>query len=116
MPLNEYLAVMNRANIVVDQLNGYSCGMNALYAMAQGKVVIGGAERDSLRSMNMLDSPVFNAEPTPKSVISVIENLIEMRKDIPSIGHRSRGFVEQHHDYLMIANRYIKTWESISAR
>ena len=101
---------MRRANIVIDQLNSYSCGVNALFALAQGKVVIGGAEEVSLQEMNMCDSPVINAKPTAASIVQIIENLIERRKDIPSIGFNSRKFVEKHHCHLSIANQYIKTW------
>ena len=39
---------MKKANIVIDQTSCYSTGVNALIAMAQGKVVLGGAEPDPI--------------------------------------------------------------------
>ena len=53
MPLEKYLNILKRANIVIDQTYGHSIGMNGLYALALGKVVLGGSEPEALESLGI---------------------------------------------------------------
>ena len=110
MPYCEYLKTLSLTHVVVDQVNSYSSGMNALISLAMGKIVIGGAEKEGLLSMGMVDSPVFNAEPSPASVIENIERILEQKGDIEELSFHSRRFVEENHDYIKIASRYLDLW------
>ena len=112
LPLDEYLSVMRRANIVIDQVNSYSLGMNGLYALAMGKIVLGGAEREGLRSLGIEKSPVFNIEPCKDSIVQKIEEILETRNLIPELGCNSRRFVEDVHCHIKIGQRYVETWAS----
>ena len=110
MPIDNYLDVMNRTNVVIDQVYSHSCGMNAIYALAMGKVVLGGAEPESLDALRLKDSPVINIEPTVQSIVSRISELLTRRKDFYSLGVNSRRFVEENHSYIDVAEQYISTW------
>jgi glycosyltransferase involved in cell wall biosynthesis len=110
MPLNEYLKVMSKVNVVVDQTNGYSCGVNALFAMAMGKVVLSGAEPESLDALGLDKTPAINILPDSKTIISVVERLLADNNKIMDIGQQSRKFVEDVHDYKIVAQKYIDVW------
>ena len=110
MSLSSYLDVMRNANVVVDQTSSYSCGMNALYAMAMGKVVLGGAEPESLASYGIPSSPVINIKPSSDDIISCVERLLHERSQISEIGRQSRRFVEDFHDYRLVAKKYLSQW------
>lgn len=111
LPLDEYLELMKKTNIVIDQMNSYSLGVNGIYAMAMGKVVIGGAESESLlANYNVESSPIINVKPSSENLIEVIENLIENRDSIKEIGRESREFVQEHHDYIKVAKKYLEIW------
>lgn len=110
MPLNEYLTLMNRSNIVIDQTNSYSMGMNGVYAMAMGKIVMGGAEPESLVSLGVEESPAINILPNYNSIVQKIECLLDSRNNIQDIGFESRLFVENVHDNVKIAAKYISAW------
>ncbi|MEI6368693.1 MAG: glycosyltransferase [Nostocales cyanobacterium ELA608] len=112
MPLNDYLAVMKRTNVVIDQMYSYSCGMNAIYALAMGKVVLGGAEPESLISLGVDSTPVINLKPNAQSIIEKVEQLLEKRNQFEQLGYESRKFAEEVHDYKKIAQQYIDTWSS----
>lgn len=111
LPINEYLELMARVNVVVDQTNGYSCGMNALFALAMGKVVLGGAEAESLDLYGGEATPVRNIRPDSHHIFRELEALLDLRSQLPDLGYQSRQFVERHHDYRMIAERYTNTWK-----
>ena len=113
LPLTEYLSVMRSANIVIDQVNSYSLGMNGLYALAMGKIVLGGAEPEGLRSIGVDKSPVFNIVPGKESIIKKIEELLDNRNSIPDIGYDGRRFVEDVHCHIKIGQQYLETWSNL---
>ena len=112
MPLTEYLSVMKKANVIIDQVNSYSMGLNALFALAQGKVVLGGAEPESLESLNYGICPTINVFPSAESIVYEVEMLLKNKKDITKLGFEGRQFVEKNHNYIDIAQRYVDTWKN----
>ena len=112
LPLNEYLELMQRTNVIVDQMHSHSLGVNGVYALAMGKVVIGGAEPESLASLGVRSSPVINIQPSAASLIEQIEKLLEKRNSIPQLGYESRLFAEKVHSHTKVAEQYINTWNN----
>ncbi|WP_420065399.1 hypothetical protein [Pectobacterium colocasium] len=110
MPIDKYLDVMNRTNVVIDQVYSHSCGMNAIYALAMGKVVLGGAEPESLHALNIDSTPVINIKPDKFSIIKQIEFLLKNKERIHEMGMDSRSFVETYHCDVDVADNYLKTW------
>ncbi len=110
LPLKDYLDLIQRVNVVVDQTNSYSTGVNGLYAMAMGKVVLGGAEPESLISLGCTETPVINITPSAESIVKQVEFLLDNRDVIPEIGFRSRQFVERTHGHILVAQKYIEEW------
>tara|TARA_B110000003_G_C16623016_1_gene523851 strand:+ start:964 stop:2031 length:1068 start_codon:yes stop_codon:yes gene_type:complete len=111
MPLKDYLLMMQKTNVVIDQTYGYSQGMNGIYALAMGKIVLGGAEPESLKCMEIDESPVINIKPNAKSIIHKIEDLIIKKKFITEMGLNSRKFVERIHGHKKVASKFIATWK-----
>ena len=113
MPLDEYMNFMKEVNIVVDQTYSYSLGANCLYALAMGKVVLGGVEPESLECMQVSSSPAINIKPDVNNIVSEIENLIRNKSKIKQIGSDSRKFVENFHGHIKIAHKYVDTWQEL---
>ena len=116
VPLTQYMEMLESCNVVIDQLNTYSSGMNGLFALALGKVVLGGAEPEGLFSLRQDWSPIINVTPSKKSVVTAIQNLLDQRDQIPTVGYQGRRFVEQHHNYVKIAQQYVDTWSNSQRR
>ena len=110
LPIDKYLEIMKKANIVIDQTSCYSTGVNALIAMAQGKAVLGGAEPESLLCLGVESSPVINILPSSDSIVCEIEKLLQNPFSLSEIGMRSREFVRDNHDHIKIAQKYIDIW------
>ncbi len=110
MPLDMYLEIMKKTNIVIDQTNSYSLGVNGVYALAMGKVVLGGAEPESLKSLDIDKSPVINIKPNAQSIVKEIEKLLANKGSIESLGYESRKFAEEVHGHIKVAKKYLKTW------
>jgi hypothetical protein len=112
MPLNNYLELLKTVNIVIDQTSSYSYGMNAIYAMALGKVVLSGAEPESLIHFGVSETPVINVLPDSQDIIQKVEMILENKKDIEEKGYKSRVFIENTHGYIKIAQKYLECWKS----
>lgn len=110
MPHEKYLDLMARTNVVIDQIYSHSLGVNGIQALAMGKVVLGGVEPESLQSLGLDSSPAIGLQPSVRSIIENVENLLARRDEVASIGYESRKFVEKVHDCVKVAQRYVSTW------
>lgn len=110
LPLTEYLDLMAKTNIVIDQTNSHSLGMNGLFALAMGKIVLGGAEPESLKSLRIKKSPVINIEPSKESIITKVEEILENKSNIAELGYEGRKYVSEVHNYKRVARLYLETW------
>ena len=113
IPYNEYKNLYNDAHIFIDQLYSYDQGYNALEAMASGKCVITGFEKEDQEYYNM-NTPAINGAIDPKELFSQLEELILNPERIIEIGKNARQFVEEKHHYKKIAQEYLKLWQNQS--
>ncbi len=107
MPFKLYLNVISRANIIVDQCYGFSYGMNAIYSMAMGKVVLSCNEPECQDEFKRSDIPILNIEPNVNQIVNTIENLILNPSVIQDLSIKSRRFVEEFHESKIVAQQYI---------
>lgn len=113
LPYDEYIKVTNSANVIVDQTNGFSCGMNALISLAQGKIVLGGGDPLSFSDLGYKFCPVINITPNVNQICDAIEQVINNRDRIHEMGKESRKFIETYHDCKVVAADYIRKWSSV---
>lgn len=113
MPLDKYLDILSKTNIVVDQALSYEYGMNAMYSMAMGKVVLSGNEPECQEEFNRSDIPVINIKPDVDDIYHKLEKLVLNKDEIIKIGKKSREFVEDFHSHTKVAKQYIDVWNSV---
>ena len=112
LPYNEYIQTYNQAHIVLDQIYAYDQGYNALEAMAKGKVVFTGAEKEWLNYYNLKENTVaINALPNAEDISKKLEWLILNPEKITEVSFNARKFIETHHNYITCAKQYLKIWE-----
>lgn len=113
VPYTEYIEKYNSAHILLDQVLSYDQGYNALEAMAKGKVVFTGAEKEFLERYNLQEDQVcINALPDVDYIYKKLEDLILNPEKLTTISTNARGFIEREHDYISVAKKYLKAWES----
>ena len=78
LPFNEYMELISRTNVILDDANSYSIAMNGLFSLAKGKIVMGGAEPEGNLELGIEGvNPVFNLKPDVSQICSQIEYIIE---------------------------------------
>ena len=110
MPLDKYLKLLRKVNVVIDQVYSLSYGVNAIYSMAMGKVVVGGGKIECLQEFGVDSCPVRPIEPCVEDIEKVLEGLLENKKNLPELGFKSRQYAENVHDCENVAQKYIETW------
>ena len=112
LPYQTYINQYNRAHIILDQVYSFDQGYNALEAMAKGKVVITGAEKEFTKYYNLTEKVAINALPDLDYLVNELEYLIENPTEIIAIGNRARKFIEKEHNYIAVAEKYLSKWNS----
>lgn len=112
IPYEQYIEAYNKAHILLDQVYSYDQGYNALEAMAKGKVVFTGAEKEFEEQYNLTEKVAINALPDVDYLVTELSFLIENPEEIIAIGNRARTFIEKEHNYLKIAEMYLNVWKN----
>lgn len=111
LPYDEYIKVYDDCHILLDQIYSFDQGYNALEAMAKGKVVFTGAEKEWQEYYQIAaDTVVINALPNVDYLVSKMSWLIENPEKILEISKNARAFIEREHNYINIAEKYVNTW------
>ena len=104
---------MAESDVLLDQLYSYTPAMNGLIGMAQGLVLVGGGEPEMYELLQEKNNfPIVNVLPTREDVYDKLEKLVQNKKNIPEISWNSREFIEKHHNYINVAQKYIDFWKS----
>ena len=113
VPFAQYQQMMNSSDILLDQLYGYSPAMNALLAMAKGKIVVGGAEEEYYQMLGESTlRPLVNVTPSEKDVYNKLKTLVEHPEDIARLQQECATLAAQYHNPRKVAEQYLKFWES----
>ena len=88
--------------------------MNALQAMSQGLIVVGGGEEENYEILGEHElRPIINVLPNEDDCYQKMKALAEHPEQIPQLKHDSIQYVRRHHDYIKVAKKYLKVYESL---
>lgn len=111
IPYQQYISIYNDCHILLDQVYGYDQGYNALEAMAKGKVVFTGADKEFLEYYNLEEDEVaINALPDVNYLVEKLSFLIENPSKLIAIGKNASNFIQKEHNYIYIAEKYLDKW------
>lgn len=113
VPFREYRRMMDSSHVMLDQLYSYTPAMNALQAMAQGLVVVGGGEEENYEILHETElRPIINVQPSEPDVYDRLREIAEHPEEIARLSAQSRLYVERHHDHVKVARQYVDFWQS----
>ena len=114
VPFDVYKKQMQSADVIIDQLYSYTPAMNALQAMSQGLVVVGGGEPENYAIIGETElRPIINVLPDEDDCYKKIEELVMHPEWLPRLKHESIEYIARHHDYVKVARQYEKVYESL---
>lgn len=108
MPYNEYIKLLDKMDILLDQTNSYGMGVNAVLGLMKGKVVLGGNEPENEENMGLGKVPIINVIPDIDYIYNILKELILNPEKVDKIKLESRKFAVENLDAKIIANRYLE--------
>jgi hypothetical protein len=103
----EWIHYIRECDILIDQCRTYSYGINALYGLAFGKIVLTGWKWGDCEFFNGFSPPVIPIEP---SVISVYEGLEYARLTFRNGDHNpvtNSSFYDKFHSPVAVASKFV---------
>lgn len=116
VPYDEYMHLLAKADVLVDQLYSYTPSMNSLAAMARGTVVIGGGEEEYYEFIGEKTlRPIINVRPDvpDEENITTIERALFTDGTLERMAQESIQFVHKYHDYRLVAKQYEQLYYSL---
>jgi hypothetical protein len=113
LPHDQALAMVRRADLVLDQFVIGDHGLAAIEAMALGKPTLCFI-KDALLAKYPPDFPLVNANQ--ENLVQVLEGLLVDGQKRHEIGRRSRHYVEQYHDAHKIARQLLSIYQELIAK
>lgn len=112
LPYKEYMKTYASCHILLDQVYSLDQGYNALEAMARGKVVFTGAGKHFIQQYQLSETVAIDAVPDAQKIADELLELVNNPEKLLQISKNAREFIEKHHDYKKVAQKYITTWGS----
>jgi hypothetical protein len=111
----DYLRRLDECDVLIDQANAAGMGMNAVYAMARGKVTLTGAETEELEFLDAApaEAPMVNVRPSAEQIRSQLLSLLDDREATRARGLASRAFVERFNSADVVARRFVSVYEQV---
>ena len=106
--------MIDTSDILLDQLYSYTPAMNALLAMSQGMVVVGGGEPENYEILGETQlRPIINVQPNEESCFRQMEWLVQHSEEIPRLKQESMEYIHRHHNHIKVARQYMDLYKSL---
>ena len=111
VPYRQYTKMVDDCDILLDQIYGYSPGMNALLAMTKGKIVVGGAEEECYTILGEKElRPMINVLPDEGDIYNKLQDILLHKERIAQMQRESIEYIERHHTPQKVAQQYLDFW------
>jgi hypothetical protein len=107
----DYVAVMQTVDIVIDQVYSQSPGMNALEMIAAGKIVFTGATDLGMSYFGFMENfPGFDASPDPVQLAKSISLTLDKKNMFSQWSESGREYINCNHNCLTVAEQFVSLW------
>ncbi len=117
LPYAQYLEALKGHDVILDQLYSYTPAMNALIAMANGLVCVGGGEPENYEILQETElEPIVNVLPNYESVYQALEQLVMNPQKVAELKRQSVDYVRRHRDYRQVARCYAQLYARLPSQ
>lgn len=115
LAFGDYLEFLGSVHIVIDQASSFGMGMNALYALARGRVTLTGAEQETLDFIGVSQSsnPMINIVPDSDQIYNALAGLVQRKTELPDLGRKSANYVATYHAADVVAQQYERMYTGL---
>jgi len=106
LPQHQYLELFSQVDISIDQCKCHSYGMNAIYAMFNGHVVLAPADEFHNKSFCIHTSPIISIQANTESIYLKIKELI-CSNNIEEIKKDTIEYAKHFHSPVNVCNKIL---------
>jgi hypothetical protein len=111
VPYTQYIELLSKGHVLLDQLYSYTPATNALLGMARGMTVVSGAEPEFYDFIGeRINRPIINAVPDDAVLTEQLRMVVSQPELIPERAIASRRFVATHNSADVVAQRFVEFW------
>jgi len=111
LPYKEYMSVIKKADIIVDQVYSQSPGMNALEMIAAGKVVLTGATTLGKSYFPfMKEFPGINADPDSDILKNTLSDILDKKDMHINFSEKNCEYIKKNHSPEVVAREFLDLW------
>ena len=111
VPFEQYKEMMRSSDVLLDQIYSYTPAMNALLAMSQGLILVGGGEEENYTILGDEElRPIIHVQPDEEDIYRQLEQLVLHPEPIDQLKRDSITYIRRHHDSIKVAKQYIAAW------
>lgn len=111
LPYKEYIKTFNKSHIFLDQCMSMDQGVNALLALAKGKVVFSGFDDYLCGYYSLKNKPLLDSKPDIEFIYKQLETLIVNPYLLDNYSERAILFMKSNHNFNYVLEKYLKIWE-----
>ncbi len=115
LPYHKHKEVLKESDVLLDQANSYSYGVNALLGLSLGKIVFSGAEPEAIKAIGASpeECPIINTKPSSQFIKQKLLELLDLGDRFEEMQAEGIEFVKKHHSPKIVAEKYEKLYSSI---
>lgn len=110
LPLTEWIHLLLNQDVVVDQLYNKSLGMNSLFILGSGKLLIAGDVSPAASIFNIPKPPMISTEPSIEGLTRAINSVLDNYQSIKNYRENAIQYVKDYHSPLVVAEKFIKVF------
>jgi hypothetical protein len=107
LPLAVYANLLGDHDILIDQCKSYGYGMNAIFAMEKGILVLSGSEKIEMDFLGVENSAVVNIDPDVEQIEETLSSLIRNKDQLNLMKQRSLDQAKNFHDPRLVAEKFM---------
>ncbi|MFB2733546.1 hypothetical protein [Shewanella mangrovisoli] len=103
----EYLKLFAEVDISIDQCKCHSYGMNAIYAMLHGHVVLAPADEKHCASFNIAKSPIVSISNDEEDIYQKLKDLILSAEYLDERKNQTVNYAVTHHESVNVCSKLL---------
>ena len=104
---SEYLELLHKIDISIDQCKSHSYGMNAIYSMFNGHVVLAPADEFHCSSFNITSSPIVSICNNEEQVYLKLKEILTEANSLDDRKRITLDYAKKHHDAIVVCQKII---------
>lgn len=105
---SEYLRLFSNVDISIDQCKCHSYGMNAIYAMLHGHVVLAPADEEHCASFGISQTPVVSISNSEDDIYQKLKMLIMSSEYLDELKKETVDYAIRYHNPVSVCSRLLK--------